>query len=404
MARGPGVSVDKLPTGRWRIRWREWVEEDGVKRRVQRSKVVDTQATAIEVQRNVLQCIERGQLYEREAVRVIPRVATVDAVLDGWLASREAKGSSRGGLEVYDGNVARALVALRKVGNVRDGEQVPGELLNREGILALTLQLRADDMANSTVYTTVRTVVSAWRWASDDPVAYPGLVPAPRDPSGLLPGQPLYEAGPAPTMAECDAVIRRLAAMPHTTTSLPAAVISRCTGLRVTQALSIRAQDVNLDRGTLRVTTGKSRREKLGRTVPVAPVLVDFLVPYVERWRDQSGHTLVSYRSDATSWRPRRPSDTLRRVWEAATAAKEVRPEVWAPESHEKARPTHAFRAAFQTFLVDQGVRDEIIDALVGHGGSLRSSHYVNEKARMAAMREAVALIPPIDWGSVTPR
>jgi integrase len=206
-------------------------------------------------------------------------------------------------------------------------------------------------------------------------------------------------------MAECDAVIRRIAALEHPTTSLPVAVISRCTGLRGSQVLAICARDIDLGRMRLRVTTGKSRREKQGRTVPIAPALVDFLVPYVERWKDQPDHTLVAYRSTATNWRAKVPAPTLKRAWQAATDAGEVKdPEVWAPSSHEKARPTHAFRAAFQTFLVDRDVRDEVIDALVGYSGGVRRSHYVNESARMAAMQEAVALIPPIDWGSVTPR
>lgn len=396
MARGPGVSYDQLPNGRWRIRWRETVEEDGQRRRVQRSKVVETQASAIEVQRNVLQCIERGQLYEREAVRVIPRVATVDAVFDGWLAAQEARGVSEGSLRIYDWQVAKILELFRELGSVRDGEQVPGEWLTRDGIVQLTNKLRADDYAETTVNDTVRTAVVAWGWASDDPLAYPGLQPAPRDTSTLRTRRPLFEAPPAPTMAECDAVLRRLRPLAHCSIARPAAVLMRCTGLRASQVLSIQARDVMLESGRLWVRAGKSRREKTGRTVPIAPVLVEYLTKLLERCGEPEEKLLWTRKG---AKRSTVPHQTLHAVWQAATEAGEVRAEAWAPESREHARPCHAFRAAFQSHLVEHGVRDEVIDLFVGHAGTLRGRHYVAIGARWKAMVEAAALIPAIDWG-----
>lgn len=200
MGRGPGVSHDQLENGRWRVRWREWEEKDGVRRRVQKSKTVEDQATAIDVAGKVLRALERGEVPDLDAVRVVTTVATVDAIFDGWLASREAKGVSEGSLEIYDAHIARALGALRKVGRVRTGQQIPGELLTRDGIIALTNQLRADEYAESTVGGVVRATVAAWGWASDDPETYPGITPAPRDPSDFLPRTVLYQAATAPTM------------------------------------------------------------------------------------------------------------------------------------------------------------------------------------------------------------
>jgi hypothetical protein len=68
------------------------------------------------------------------------------------------------------------------------------------------------------------------------------------------------------------------------------------------------------------------------------------------------------------------------------------------PSNRKLARPDHAFRAAFQAHLVATGVRDEVIDALVGHAGGLRARHYVDPAARFEAMRAAVGLIPNVDW------
>jgi hypothetical protein len=72
---------------------------------------------------------------------------------------------------------------------------------------------------------------------------------------------------------------------------------------------------------------------------------------------------------------------------------------VWAPDSRKHARPDHAFRAAYQAALAGAGVRDEVIDALVGHAGGLRARHYVGAaEGRTAAMRAAVDLLPAVDW------
>ena len=65
----------------------------------------------------------------------------------------------------------------------------------------------------------------------------------------------------------------------------------------------------------------------------------------------------------------------------------------------ELARPDHGFRAALQEHLVEKGIRDEVIDALVGHvGKSTRSRHYSGPAALFQAVREVVDALPAIDW------
>ena len=50
--------------------------------------------------------------------------------------------------------------------------------------------------------------------------------------------------------------------------------------------------------------------------------------------------------------------------------------EVWMPINRDKARPDHAFRAAFQSNLHEQGVSDNVNDWLVGHApASTRGKH-----------------------------
>lgn len=389
MARGPGVSIEERENGRWRVRWREWVEEEGQRRRVQRSLVVEDHATAIEVQAKVLRAVETGELYEPEAVREIPAVATVDAVLDGWLESRAAKGVSRGTLTAYGSYTTRLVRTLRALDGLDEDKLVPGSWLSRDGVIRLTNALRAEDLAPSTVYWLVRALVQAWVWACDDPETYPGLAPAPRDLSSVLPRQAPALAGIAPTMAECDAVLRRAPSAVRTLL-----VVARCTGLRVGQIVALEVGDVDLDLRVLHVRTGKSAREKLGRTMPLAPVLLPYLQPVVSG-RAPGDRLLLRPNGEPF---PAKLQEGVRQTWEAATAAGEVRRPVWAPEGHKKTRPDHAFRAAFQAHLVEAGVRDETIDLLVGHAGGLREQHYVNADPRWPAAVAAMALIPPIDW------
>ena len=84
-------------------------------------------------------------------------------------------------------------------------------------------------------------------------------------------------------------------------------------------------------------------------------------------------------------------------AWELATLADEARREVWAPPSREKNRPDHVFRAALQSFLMDEGIGDNVIDYLVGHSAkSTRGKHYA--RPGDVVLRRAVDLLPAVDW------
>jgi integrase len=398
VGRGPGVSISELGDGRWRVRWREAVldEATGERRTVQRERVVQDQSTAIELQGKVLRALETGAVPEVDAVRRIPVVVSVDLVIAGYLRARAARGAAPATITQYGHRGARALRAFRELGPIPESEPVPGTWLSREHLIELTQKLREDGLGDSALFATVSVLLQAWTWAADDALTFPGLAQPPRDPASVLPRAPIYAAARAPTMAECDAVIRRVAALPRAGVSLPVAVIARSTGLRVGQILALRVGDVGLASCTLAIRSGKSRLEKLGRVVPIASHLRDWLVELVAD--REAAEPLVRRRSDAA---PGASAGTgsLSRAWEEASQADEVRREVWAPTNRVYGRPDHAFRAAFQHALVEAGIRDEVIDLLVGHARrSTRDRHYVSDDARWKAMVEAVALIPPVDW------
>ncbi|MCA9489132.1 MAG: site-specific integrase [Myxococcales bacterium] len=178
------------------------------------------------------------------------------------------------------------------------------------------------------------------------------------------------------------------------------AVIARWTGLRIGSIYGLRPEDVNLRAATLRIRTGKTAAAR--RTIPIATGLRDELVALVNGAKEEGRTCLFRRNSHVGDAPSHNPATTLARAWTLAVEAGEAREEVWKPPTRKIARPDHAFRAAFQDHLVRGGVRDEVIDLLVGHAPrTTRAKHYATESARMEAMREALALLPPIDWRQV---
>lgn len=416
MARdGAGVSVTRGKGGRWRVQWREVVVEAGQARHVHRERSAASETEARKLQGRILEMLERGEVpsveLAREATRAIRGSCTVDDMVDGWIRDRASRGYSANTMEGAATETNRILRGLRTIAGIPEGRAVPVGCLTRDAVIRLreALTQARDDKGRpryttSTIAGTIGTLVAVWTWASDDPVTYPGVIAPPRDTRSLRPRVAPSVAAEAPTLAECDAVIRIVANLPRTgRVALPAAVLGRMTGLRVSQALGIEVDDVNLAGCTLVVRIGKSAAERAERrTIPIHEQLRDWLTPYVARALAEGRTGLFLRRSDTkgsdvTMMSP--PDKTLRRAWELATQAGEARVETWKPEGRAIGRPDHVFRAAFQDHLVRAGVRDEVIDLLVGHHPkTTRGRHYVGADARMEAMRDAIAHIPPIDW------
>lgn len=171
----------------------------------------------------------------------------------------------------------------------------------------------------------------------------------------------------------------------------------RCTGLRVGQVEPLKPEDFDVKAGTMVVRVGKSRQEKAEqRKIAVSPVLVELLREKIEDTKPggflfpavpgrKSGHRDVS-------------SMLMHELWNAAVEAGEARAEVGDPTQRRKGRPNHAFRAAFMTGLEQAGVRDKVLDFLVGHHPeSVRDRSYVPPD--VLELREAVGLVPELELG-----
>lgn len=397
MANGPGVSRAERADGRWRVRWRELVEEDGEQRWVARERVVQDEAAAIRLQASILRARDEGRVWAPEA-RTIERVATVDDVAGGWLRARAARGLARSTIARHGSEVTAILGALRALNKIPVTHAVAGAYLTRTQVVAVTEHLRGQGLGAGSVYNTISTLLAMWVWAADDPDRYPGLAPPPRDLRAVKPRAAIYAAPEAPLLSEVDAVIRRVRAMPRAAHfALPIAVIARWTGLRVSSIVPIRVEHVHLRACTLEVAADKVRTAR--RVVAMAEGLCDYLAPLVAEAREAGREQLLKRSRHVHDPARGLPAETLATAWTAAVEAGEVRPEAWRPPTRRIGRPDHAMRAAFQDHLVRAGVRDEVIDLLVGHvPRTTRGRHYVTAEARMEAMREAVALLPEIDW------
>lgn len=402
MSNGPGVSATERPDGRWRVRWRERVrDEDGSERWASRERVVADERTALKLRADILHTIELGQLPDLTPVRVAPATTTVDNVLGAWARRQRAKGNrAPSTLASYVTAIRRILRELREEHRIPADRPVPGHLLTPPSVVRLTERLQAAGLAAGSVYPTIRVLVAAWVWACDDPATFPGLAPAPRDLSNLLPASAEYAPGTPPTLAEVDAMLRELAKS-RSRIALPAAVVMRYTGLRIGAVLVMQAGDVNLSSCSVLIRGGKSAREKLERrTVAMSPHLRDYLVPMLaDRPADEK---VLRHRSDVREGHRRAgPSDTIRAAWEAATVAGHVRREVWdASDDRRHARPDHAIRAAVITHLRTAGVDRAAVKVLAGQALDLQERFYVGND-HTAITRPVVGLIPPIDFGNV---
>lgn len=211
---------------------------------------------------------------------------------------------------------------------------------------------------------TVRAIETWWAWLVDQDEP---LVPA-------LKRLELPDAAPqldpvAPTWAEMDAAIGACTTDWHRRLI----VVGRCTGLRPGQTLRLDWRDVDLEAGTLRVRPelGKSKQERRGRTMPLAPVLLRELA----EWRPHEGRIVPA---------PPRGIDypTWHRIWQRAG----VREVVWR-------QPTHTLRKGFKSGLLALGADWHAVEYLIGHSLGIGGVYTDPSVLPMAA---AVAKVPEI--------
>lgn len=395
----PGISYARYRGG-WKLRWRETHETpDGLTTKA-RSYTVPTEAEVPALALAIRRALDRQGWWDpaevSSPVKARPLDVDIEAVAGEWVARKVGRlrlaESTKANLK---GSMQRFFEGLRAVAGLPEGP-IPARSLNRDTVEQVTVWL-AQRYAEGTVYQTLHPVLREfWPWASDHGVA--GLEPAPRDAKSLMPRNAVY-APPnvLPTLSEVDAMIARIT-VPR---AQVAAVLMRATGLRIEQVSCIRGADIDPVENTLVIAKGKSRREKaLMRTVAIPAWLVPtlralgawragFLIQHMDRYGGVH---------DAPMPSPRNLAQHFKSAWERAAKDGAARPGIWAPGNRVKASTTHALRAVYQATLEEAGVRDAVIDWLVGHAGrSTRATSYT--KPSLEAMRAAVEKVPPVALG-----
>lgn len=389
------------PGSPWRLRFRDpatgrqrekrFHHEQGSRSRQPPPSATKAHAAAIEA-------MQEGRSPD-EVLTVQPpgRLATFDECAVAFIRARAAYGLAASTLERYSGHLNRFQAIVRGLEGIPEGQAIPADVLSRQTIHKVTLALRAEGRATTTIANIIQCALDVWAHASDDDL--PGVPPAPRSKSGLIPRRDARRPLPAPKQAELDAVLRELPRNAHVT--LGAAIMMKATGLRVDQCLSARRSDFREATGTLYVRTGKSHAEKAGRFVPVAPWLFDELAPYMNPASEPDA-PLIRRRVNEVKMQRNDQWRVLRKAADRAAEKGLIRVETYRPPpetGRRNARGAHMFRAAFMYALEEAGHRDDVINRLVGHrSGSTRHRHYVDESALWGLMQAAVAEIPAPEW------
>ncbi len=406
------LSIDDLPGGRFKVRWREDVVTDGVRERKARSQVVSDKGARDALVGKLRRTLETGEVYEPSA-RVVTTAGDLERAAVDWLLwqkSRDRKQSTR---ETYKGDLERIMGTIRRVRRIPSKTVIPVTVLDVGLFTSILNHWAEEDAARNAPngraaspdrrYTLSTRLYRVWSFAHSQPDKYPRVPPLVD--RGLVIPPPSGKAGApeAPTWAECDVIVRLGYQRSVDLGDLLAT--ERLTGLRVQQVVGIRRRAVDPVNGMLTVEIGKSKAEEQERrTIPVPRSLMDLWHARLGACSNPNDFLFPAPNNKSGHVEP--PTKTIATLWQQAEAAALVRPNLYQPLNRRKGRPNHAFRAAYmaglQAMTVEingspvQQVADRTIDFLVGHrADDTRARHYA--PATKEALKAAVRLVAAVD-------
>jgi integrase/recombinase XerD len=164
-----------------------------------------------------------------------------------------------------------------------------------------------------------------------------------------------------PVILSQEEVVRFITAIPNLKHRVVLMTIY-ATGLRISEVLRLRPDDIDSRRMVVRVGQGKGRKD---RYTILSPVLLSILREY---WRIERPKTwLFEHRRLEKPITPQ----TMRCITRKARVVAGIR----------KPATPHAFRHAFATHLLEKGINIRIIQTLLGHS-SLRSTEIYTHVSR----------------------
>jgi hypothetical protein len=417
------VRSKKPHPGPFKIKWREDVEQGGARERVQRSKTCSTLAAFQELHRKTLHALEAGEVAPEAKARSIPTVAALDQIALAWLVDKKSQ-RKIGTIDVYKSSLKRIFETIRTVRKIPDDVAVAATVLSVSLFSDLrTIWKAEDDLATAKKaggrfaspwrrYDLSLVLYTGWKWAASQPLEYPGVPPAPQDPSLVLPTTPPRPRAPTPaTWEEMDAIVGR--AYDHDVIYGDLLLGERSLGLRVGQIEGIRRGAINVARSVLVVEIGKSEAEEAEqREVPIPAFLLDAWMHRIAACRSDDDYIFPASTRATKSKHFVHHGDVVKGFFDAACAAGEIREGIYKPRTHRKNRTTHGLRAGYMAGLEamtigydGEDVRlvpDKVIDYLVGHHPqTTRDRSYVPPSQEQLERAAARVPVPSLSAGAL---
>lgn len=153
-------------------------------------------------------------------------------------------------------------------------------------------------------------------------------------------------------------------------------------GLRLSEALALRAGDIDSARMLIRVRQGKGKKD---RYVPLSPIVLGLLR---EHWRREHLQDLLfpKLSNPEVPMEPATVQKYLQRVRQRARLTKKV--------------TAHTFRHSYATHLIENGTSPRVVQLLLGHADLHTTETYIHISPQSLAkalspLDEVIAKLPP---------
>ena len=217
----------------------------------------------------------------------------------------------------------------------------------------------------------VEVVQLAWKWA-DESGRWPNEIPRARKIEMVRSAPPPVVA---PTWKQMDAAVHQCRGWHK-----KVAIILRYTGLRVSEVMLLKWEDINLQDAMLTIRAEISKNG-VGRIIPVTP----HLIREMSLWDQSQDWVIASGRKKSTQRHRQARARDFARAWERAGVSKEA-----------KNQPTHAFRKGWKSGMLALNAHPDAVDFLQGHVlGRGSRSRYIDPWTALPLI-QVVGLVPVI--------
>jgi integrase len=358
------ASIEKEDGGGYRVRWRNRAGK-------QRCRNCNDHETAKKLKRKIENAIALGEDWDPASPA--PTTPTLEVITQAFLDD-QARLLAAGTLRNQHSAINMFVAWLQD----QYGENLDPKVLSRQTSASFHTYLTSvRECSQLTANARIRLIEDLWEWAEehDD---YEKWVPR-RKRLRLPDAQPRLRTV-APTWMEMDSVIA--AAKGWYVNFL---TVLRYTGLRKSQVMRLRWEDIDMEAGTLyvRPELGKSKREQIGRTVLLSP----HLLAEIAGWGRREGWLVPCARANRDP-----DEDKTRRIW--------IRAGITTPEILRQ--PHHAFRKGLVSNLRAAGADMDAVKFLVGHKLDVTGETYSDPKFALG-LKDAIERAPAIGASGVLP-